>query len=88
MLTFNRALFNTLVQAKNLFKVVLVTGPRNSGKKSLLKAIFQDVKSSTLNYVSLEDPEERYFANHDPSGFIKKHKPPLLIAEIEYAPVL
>ena len=30
--------------------------------------IFQDKKSSTLNYVSLEDPEERFFANHDPSG--------------------
>ena len=71
MLTFNRALFNTLVQAKDLFKVVLVTGPRNSGKKSLLKAIFQDVKGSALNYVSLEDPEERYCANHDPSGLKK-----------------
>lgn len=35
MLTFNRALFNTLVQAKDLFKVVLVTGPRNSGKKNV-----------------------------------------------------
>lgn len=60
-----RLLSTTLRRLAASFPIVAVTGPRQSGKTTLSRAIFADKP-----YVSLEDPTEREFALEDPKGFL------------------
>ena len=60
----NRQLSATLQRLADSFPIVAVTGPRQSGKTTLTRAIFADKP-----YVRLEDPTERAFAQEDPRGF-------------------
>lgn len=46
------------------FPIVTLTGPRQSGKKTLAKAVFRD-----RPYVSLEEPDIRQAAQDDPRSF-------------------
>ncbi|MBN1587025.1 MAG: ATP-binding protein [Candidatus Omnitrophica bacterium] len=62
----------------------MVTGPRQSGKTTLLKHLF----SKSHNYVTLDDPEAQLEAREDPKLFLKNNPPPLIIDEIQYAPGL
>jgi predicted AAA+ superfamily ATPase len=55
-------------QLSSLFKAVAVTGPRQSGKTTLVKELFQDKP-----YVSLENPDNRKFALEDPRGFLERY---------------
>jgi predicted AAA+ superfamily ATPase len=64
------------------FRVVLVTGPRQCGKTTLLRRLSGEGRS----YVSLDDLNERELAKNDPALFVEAHKPPVLIDEIQYAP--
>ncbi len=66
------------------FPVVLVTGPRQVGKTTLLK----EIKEENREYVTLDDPIEREMAVNQPELFIRLHKPPVIIDEIQYAPGL
>ena len=61
-----------------------MTGPRQSGKTTLCKHLFQN----THNYANLDDPDLRLMANRDPKLFLKNHPSPLIIDEIQYAPEL
>ena len=63
------------------FKVILVTGARQVGKSTLLKHC-----DSKRNYVTLDDYREREMAINDPELFLQRHKAPLIIDEIQYAP--
>ncbi len=65
------------------FPVVTITGPRQSGKSTLLKHLFQDYR-----YVSLENPDMRSFATEDPNGFIKTFDNRVIIDEAERVPTL
>lgn len=65
MLTRNLA--STLQRLSGSFPVVVITGPRQSGKTTLARAAFADKP-----YVSLEDPIERAFAEDDPRGFLAR----------------
>ena len=60
-----------------------VTGPRQSGKSTLLKNLFPDYR-----YVSLENPDMRSFASDDPNGFIKTFNNHVIIDEAEREPSL
>lgn len=60
----NRQLSSTLDRLARSFPVITITGPRQSGKTTLARALFADKP-----YVSLEDPIERAFAEEDPRGF-------------------
>lgn len=62
-----RALTPTLQRLAEGFPVVAVTGPRQSGKTTLVRHLFADKP-----YVSLEDPQERAFAHEDPHGFLAR----------------
>lgn len=66
------------------FKAVLITGPRQIGKTTLLKRL----KEKERNYVTLDDLEIRSLANNDPKKFIETYKTPIIIDEIQYAPKL
>lgn len=66
------------------FPVVVLTGPRQSGKTTLLRHAF----SRTHAYVSLEAPDIRSSASHDPRGFLALHPPPVIFDEVQYVPDL
>jgi len=67
------------------FRVVLLTGPRQCGKTTVLKQLAAD-SSIDRAYVTLDDLNERALAKRDPALFIEVHKPPVFIDEIQYAP--
>jgi hypothetical protein len=66
-LMFDRFLSPTLLRLAAGFPIVAVTGPRQSGKTTLVRRVFPDKA-----YVSLEDPAERAFAAEDPRGFLAR----------------
>ena len=66
------------------FKVLLVTGPRQVGKTTLLLSI----KPDNMEYITLDDEVLREQAKNDPKLFLEEHPAPLLIDEVQYAPNL
>ncbi|MEK9150157.1 MAG: AAA family ATPase, partial [Candidatus Desantisbacteria bacterium] len=79
-----RALTKTIYKAIETFPSVVLTGPRQSGKTTLLKMLF----ANTHTFVSLENPDVRIRAKEDPRGFLNQYKPPVIIDEIQYVPEL
>ncbi|HEY7214330.1 MAG TPA: AAA family ATPase, partial [Thermoanaerobaculia bacterium] len=79
-----RTLSGLFDKAVKGFPAALVTGPRQSGKTTLLRSRF-DV---THRYVSLEAPHVRERALADPVGFLADHPPPVILDEIQHAPAL
>jgi len=65
------------------YPVVTVTGPRQSGKTTLCRATFPD-----LQYVNLERPDTRNFAQEDPLGFLSRLENGAIIDEIQRVPDL
>lgn len=65
------------------FPVLAITGPRQSGKTTLAKACFPDKP-----YVSLENPDEREFAEHDPKRFLARFPEGAVLDEVQRCPVL
>lgn len=65
------------------FPVVTVTGPRQSGKTTLVRELLSDKP-----YVSLESPAEREFARKDPSGFLRRYPDGAVFDEAQHAPEL
>jgi len=78
-----RSLQPVLLDAATQFPAVVVTGPRQSGKTTLLKHSFGDYA-----YVSLESPDVRAAAASDPRGFLDIYRPPVILDEVQYAPDL
>ena len=66
---------------------ILLTGPRQSGKTTMLKSLAEKEKIGR-EYVSLDDLTMREMAKNDPKLFLQLHKPPVLIDEVQYAPEL
>lgn len=66
------------------FRVILLTGPRQVGKTTLLR----EVENNMRSYVTLDDLNVRQLAIADPAGFIQRLKLPVLIDEVQYAPDL
>ncbi|NBO66692.1 MAG: ATPase, partial [Acidobacteria bacterium] len=80
----NRTLEQYFLRATEQFPVVLVTGPRQVGKTTLLRYIAGESRS----YVTLDDPLVRALARQDPALFLQRFSPPLLLDEVQYAPEL
>ena len=83
MMYINREMEKTLLEAWQYFPVLTVTGPRQSGKSTLLKHLFPDAVA-----FSLKDIQVRDFALSDPVAFLGQTDRPLFIDEIQKAPAL
>lgn len=65
------------------YPIIAVTGPRQSGKTTLLKYMFPEYR-----YVSLENPDVRSFATTDPNGFLKEYSEYVIFDEVQRVPSL
>lgn len=72
-----------LADLASKFKAVAITGPRQSGKTTLVKQVF-----SGKPYLSLENPDTRNFALDDPRGFLQSCKDGAILDEIQRTPLL
>lgn len=78
-----REITNSIKQTKDKYPILAVTGPRQSGKTTLLKSVFPDYR-----YVSLENPDMRTFAETDPNGFLKRYDEKVIFDEVQRVPHL
>ena len=79
-----RTIEKSIDRANKFFPVVLVTGPRQVGKTTVL----QNCETQPRTYVSLDTLENRELAKNDPTLFLQRYPAPVLIDEIQYAPEL
>jgi predicted AAA+ superfamily ATPase len=77
----NRHLSAKIVTLRKQFPVLTLTGPRQTGKTTLLKSIYTD-----LPYVTLEDIDNRSQALEDPRGFLGNFPDGMVLDEVQYAP--
>lgn len=78
-----RKIESTILEAAKYFPVITVTGPRQSGKTTMLKQIFPH-----LHYYSLEDLDTRSFAMEDPVRFLHLHEDGMILDEVHNYPEL
>lgn len=83
MVYLHRKLEKPLKEALGQFPVILITGPRQAGKSTLLQHSLKE-----YHYVSLDDVLIRSLAESDPELFLKTYQSPLIIDEIQYVPLL
>lgn len=78
-----RQIENTILEYTNKYPLIAVTGPRQSGKTTLLKTLFHNYE-----YVSLENPDVRSFAETDPNGFLNRYSEKVIFDEVQRVPSL
>ena len=79
----NRRLHHEIHRAVSTRPAIVLTGPRQTGKSSLLQHLLP-----RHHYVSLDLPSESELAGHDPAEFLRRHPAPVIIDEVQYAPKL
>lgn len=79
-----RTIEKTIKQISGFFPVVLITGPRQVGKTTVLEMCEKESRTK----VSLDAFEIRELAQKDPKAFLNRYPAPVLIDEIQYAPQL
>lgn len=78
-----RILSEKLLAMTTKFPIVSLTGPRQSGKTTLLRHLLPDYQ-----YVSLENPVTRQFATEDPNGFLQTYSEQVIFDEVQRTPAL
>lgn len=78
-----RTISKLLHKVIGTFPSLVITGPRQSGKTTLLKNEFRE-----YDYASLENPDVRIRAKEDPKGFLTQFTRPVILDEIQYVPEL
>ena len=81
---YPRTLEQTIHTISESFPVLMLTGPRQVGKTTLLEMCSKGARA----YVTLDDLDARSLAQRDPSLFLQTWQPPVTIDEIQYAPQL
>ena len=79
----HRLATDKVVAMAEKFPVVVLTGPRQSGKTTLAKTSFPEYR-----YVTLENPQQREFAAADPEGFLRVYDKHVIIDEVQNVPLL
>ncbi len=79
----NRELSAVIREAARYFSVITITGPRQSGKTTLIRNEFKE-----LNYYSLENLDVRSYAENDPISFLNQHPEGMILDEVHNAPKL
>ncbi|MFA7672977.1 MAG: ATP-binding protein [Clostridia bacterium] len=83
MMYINRHIEETVRNISKMFGAVLITGPRQAGKTTLLKKVAKNIA-----YITLDDPIMLQSAREEAGTFFKDTPPPLFVDEIQYAPNL
>lgn len=78
-----RKIADAIKQMVDKFPIIALTGPRQSGKTTLLKTMFP-----TYRYVNLENPDTRTFAETDPRSFLKQYDDHVIFDEVQRVPHL
>lgn len=78
-----REIANAIHKVIDKYPIIALTGPRQSGKTTLLKAMFPDYR-----YVSLENPDIRQFAESDPREFLQQYDSYVIFDEVQRVPHL
>jgi predicted AAA+ superfamily ATPase len=78
-----REIEKAIQSLRDKYPILAVTGPRQSGKTTLLKTLFPNYQ-----YVSLEDTNQRSFAEDDPVGFLKRYPEKVIFDEVQRVPHL
>ena len=78
-----RDLSKVIEEAQRYFSVITITGPRQSGKTTLIRNLFPQ-----LPYYSLENPDTRSFAENDPIAFLNQSTTGMILDEVHNAPDL
>ena len=81
---YERTVEGVIRNVSETFPVLLVTGPRQVGKSTLLERLAEPERKR----VSLDDPTLRALARTEPELFLHRYTPPVLIDEVQYAPEL
>ena len=81
---YKRTLSSTIHTISESFPVLMLTGPRQVGKTTLLEMCAAGKRA----YVTLDDLDARRLAQRDPALFLQTWQPPLIIDEVQYAPQL
>jgi len=76
-----RTLTPEILRVSGSDKVLLINGPRQVGKTTLLK----HAKTAGRKYVTMDNKADLAFAKTDPKGFLETYSPPVIIDEIQYA---
>ena len=79
-----RDLENKILALSKEYACILITGPRQVGKTTVLKQL----AAADREYVTLDDLEDRALAKRDPALFLQMHSLPIFIDEVQYAPEL
>jgi len=79
----NRTIEKILFMLLQKYPAINITGPRQSGKTTLVKNLKEN-----YNYFSLENPDIRLFATSDPHGFLRSAGEKFILDEVQYAPEL
>ena len=83
ILFIERQITTIINNQKSKFPILALTGPRQSGKTTLLKEVFSDYR-----YVNLESPNLRSFAANDPLGFLDQYDNKVILDEVQRVPEL
>lgn len=87
MTYIKRHLEDKVIELSKSWSAILLTGPRQSGKTTMLRSLAEK-ENIDREYVTLDDLNARDMAKNDPALFLQLHKPPVLIDEVQYAPEL
>ncbi|MDR1708739.1 MAG: ATP-binding protein [Candidatus Accumulibacter sp.] len=85
MAYLERTLQAEIARVSETFRILLLTGQRQVGKSTLLKAM---AAGTARRFVSLDHLPLRKLAREDPELFLQQNPPPLIVDEVQYAPEL